>query len=176
MSLSDYATFLLDQLRGPRGEGVLLPAEEYRRLQGPGCNPAMAYGWGISEDGTLRHAGSNGMWYAEAALWSDEGLAMAIVSNDGRVDHQRVPSSGSWRRSARPICLSRKRAGSECCHDLACTDSRPFRPFSPPIRYWSIPDCTSGQSRTARKPNLKTRLSFDVLVPPIEEIESAVWP
>jgi len=89
MSLSDYATFLLDQLRGPRGEGVLLPAEEYRRLQGPGCNPAMAYGWGISEDGTLRHAGSNGMWYAEAALWSDEGLAMAIVSNDGRVDHQR---------------------------------------------------------------------------------------
>ena len=31
MSLSDYAIFLVDQLRGPRGEGVLLPAEEYPR-------------------------------------------------------------------------------------------------------------------------------------------------
>jgi D-alanyl-D-alanine carboxypeptidase len=89
MNLADYGMFLRDQLRGASGRGGLLPLEGYRRLQAPGCDPGMGYGWGITAEGDLRHAGSNGMWYAETIIWHDRKAAMAFVSNDGRVDRQR---------------------------------------------------------------------------------------
>lgn len=89
MSMADYGAFLLDQLEGLRGGGRLLPPEDYRLLHTPVCNPAMALGWALSESGEPYHAGSNGMWYVEAALHPREGTAVAVASNDGRVEHQR---------------------------------------------------------------------------------------
>jgi D-alanyl-D-alanine carboxypeptidase len=89
MSMADYGTFLLDQLEGLRGSGRILPEEDYRLLHSPVCNPAMALGWALSESGEPHHAGSNGMWYIEAALHPRQGTAVAVASNDGRVEHQR---------------------------------------------------------------------------------------
>lgn len=89
MSLRDYATFLIEFLRGLNGEGRLLDQAGYRQLIEPGCNENYAFGWGVTDDGSLQHSGSNTMWFAQARLWPKTGRGMVVVSNDGRLERQR---------------------------------------------------------------------------------------
>jgi len=88
MNLDDYARFLGEYLAGLRGEGKLLSREGYAGLIEPGCGGDYAAGWGLGEDGSLVHEGSNTLWYARAVVWPEDDLAIAVVSNDGRLQAQ----------------------------------------------------------------------------------------
>jgi len=71
LSLSDWALFCQDQIKGHHGNGRLLKKATYQKLHTP-VSENYALGWGTrSEDGHtlfLRHDGSNTMWYARAVL------------------------------------------------------------------------------------------------------------
>lgn len=96
LSLQDWARFCLDQLAGARGEGKLLSADGYRRLQTalPGTLPASqklpaGLGWGVQASiagrpgPVLVHAGSDGNWYALVALFPANGDGALVVANAG---------------------------------------------------------------------------------------------
>ncbi len=89
MNLRDYASFLIEYLRGLAGDGELLDQAGYRQLVEPGCGDGYARGWGVADDGTLQHSGSNTMWFAQARLWPQTGCGMVVVSNNGRLERQR---------------------------------------------------------------------------------------
>lgn len=94
MNLEDYASLLGEFLRGLDGRGKLLGADGYARLVEPGCSDDYALGWGLAEDGSLVHNGSNTMWFVRARLWPEAGKGVAVVSNDGRLDRQREAFEG----------------------------------------------------------------------------------
>lgn len=100
MNLRDYATLLGEFLRGLDGGGKLLDEDGYRQLITTGCNEDYALGWGVADDGSLAHNGSNTMWFARARLWADKGVGMVVVSNDGRLNRQREAFDGLYRRAA----------------------------------------------------------------------------
>jgi CubicO group peptidase (beta-lactamase class C family) len=68
-SLTDWAKFIADQLRGARGERALLKTETYKRLHTPPFGGDYALGWTVTERAwgggrVLTHAGSNTMNFA----------------------------------------------------------------------------------------------------------------
>ncbi len=71
LTLSDWALFCQDQIKGHHGKGKLLKQASYQKLHTP-VEKNYALGWGTrSEDGKvtiLSHDGSNTMWYARATL------------------------------------------------------------------------------------------------------------
>jgi CubicO group peptidase (beta-lactamase class C family) len=90
-SLSDWARFIADQLRGARGDRALLQPDTYRKLQ---TSPYADHfytpgGWGGSaEDGraggpALEHDGSNRMSHATAWVAPRRDLAVLVVTNQG---------------------------------------------------------------------------------------------
>ena len=78
-----YAAFLTDQLRGQMGRDALLPPDAYKAMATPPEGGTYGLGWGVREDGTLGHSGSNTMWYATARLVPERGLAVAVLTNWG---------------------------------------------------------------------------------------------
>ncbi|MFO1253493.1 MAG: serine hydrolase domain-containing protein [Inhella sp.] len=87
LSLDDWAAFCLDQLAGARGQGRLLSADSYRRMQSEGAAGTLGWGWRASLAGrsgpVLMHAGSDGNWYALVALFPRSGRGALAVVNAG---------------------------------------------------------------------------------------------
>ena len=91
LSLQDWAAFCLDQLAGARGQGRLLSAESYRRMQiAPAADSGVGVlGWGRQatlagrKGPVLMHAGSDGNWFALAVLFPERGWAALAVANAG---------------------------------------------------------------------------------------------
>jgi CubicO group peptidase (beta-lactamase class C family) len=87
-SLSDWARFIADQLRGDRGERDLLKPESYKQLHTPAFGGNYASGWLVVErpwgGGTvLNHAGSNTMNYAVAWVAPKRDFAVLVCTNQG---------------------------------------------------------------------------------------------
>lgn len=99
LTMQDWAAFCLDQLAGARGQGRLLSAASYRRMQsaapsGPGSGPV---GWGVQpslagrKGPVLMHAGSDGNWYAMVVLFPHSGRgALAVVNAGPDMDGDKV--------------------------------------------------------------------------------------
>jgi hypothetical protein len=87
-SLSDWAKFVGDQLRGDRGERALLRTESYKHLHTPAFGGDYASGLLVTErpwgGGTvLTHAGSNTMNYAVVWLAPKRDFAVLVCTNQG---------------------------------------------------------------------------------------------
>jgi len=100
VSLDDWAKFIVEHLKGARGQdGVLLTAKSYERLQrgrtigdGPDqyalgwivLNRAWARGQRPGDTGRcLHHAGSNNSWFALAWVAPERNFAVLCVTNIG---------------------------------------------------------------------------------------------
>ena len=85
LSLSNWALFCQDQIKGHHGNGKLLKQATYQKLHTPISNN-YALGWGTrSQDGkiiTLSHDGSNTLWYARATLNLSEKTGLLIAANE----------------------------------------------------------------------------------------------
>lgn len=91
ISLSDWAKFARDHLKGRKGEGVLLSKALYRRLDAPpGGKSGYSMGWGVlMKDGApvmLTHNGSDGNWFADIRIYPNSDVILLMASNDGRED------------------------------------------------------------------------------------------
>lgn len=87
-SMADWSRFVLDQLRGARGEMALLKPGTYGTLQTPpaGCDYAM--GWGIVQRGwgggtVLNHNGCNTLNFAVAWIAPRRDFAVLVCVNQG---------------------------------------------------------------------------------------------
>jgi CubicO group peptidase (beta-lactamase class C family) len=94
LSMTDWAKFLADQLRGGSGMPALLPASIYAAVQTPGPNSDYGFGWGIVQRSwaggkALTHTGSNTMNYACCWLAPAKGFGILICSNQAgdNLDH-----------------------------------------------------------------------------------------
>lgn len=89
MSLRDLLVYANDHLQGAAGNGKLLEARTYQRLQRPVLDN-YAYGWVVLPDeewakgALIWHNGSNGMWDALLAILPGSNAIIAVTSNDGR--------------------------------------------------------------------------------------------
>lgn len=87
-TLSDWAKFIADQLRGARGEAALLKPDMYRKLHAPPFGGDYALGWLVTQrpwgGGTvLTHAGSNTMNFAVVWMAPLRDFAILVVTNQG---------------------------------------------------------------------------------------------
>lgn len=87
-TLSDWAKFIADWLRGARGEKALLKPDTYRILQTPPFGGDYALGWVVVErewggGKVLTHAGSNTTNLAVAWLAPLRDFAVLVVTNQG---------------------------------------------------------------------------------------------
>lgn len=86
-SVTSWAKFLIDQLRGAAGEQALLPALIYSAIQTPQFGGSYAFGWGTSSPPwaqggrVITHAGSNTMNYAVCWLSLDQGFGVLLCTN-----------------------------------------------------------------------------------------------
>jgi D-alanyl-D-alanine carboxypeptidase len=94
MTMSDLMRFLEVHRRGSAGEdtGYLL-AESFERLHTPAGDYAM--GWGVRDDGTLIHSGSNTMWLVTMRVDAGRGVVAAAGVNDGRLGNVAGPVSAA---------------------------------------------------------------------------------
>jgi CubicO group peptidase (beta-lactamase class C family) len=87
MSLPDWSRFCIDQMLGEHSRGQLLHAETYRFLHTAQGGTHSALGWGASptpmhlQGPGLTHAGSDGNWYAVAALFPQTGNGVLVTAN-----------------------------------------------------------------------------------------------
>ncbi|WP_207204426.1 serine hydrolase domain-containing protein [Jannaschia sp. CCS1] len=63
-----------------------LSAESWDVLHAPVGEEAYAMGWGVGEDGSLVHSGSNTLWYAVAFLDPEAGEAAFVAVNSGDLE------------------------------------------------------------------------------------------
>jgi CubicO group peptidase (beta-lactamase class C family) len=87
-TLSDWARFIADQLRGLNGDGALLKPESYHMLSKPPFGGDYALGWGVADrewagGKALNHCGCNTMYFANAWLAPERGFAILVCSNLG---------------------------------------------------------------------------------------------
>lgn len=84
MAMADLLDFLDLHRRGAAGEETgYLSAESFARLHAPNGNYAL--GWGVREDGSLVHSGSNTMWLVTMRVDPQGGTVSAAGVNDGRI-------------------------------------------------------------------------------------------
>lgn len=88
LSMTDWAKFLADQMRGGNGMPALLPAPLYTDIQSPGPESDYGFGWMIVQrewagGNMLSHAGSNTMNYAACWLGPRSGIGVLVCSNQG---------------------------------------------------------------------------------------------
>jgi CubicO group peptidase (beta-lactamase class C family) len=88
-SPGDWAKFLMDHLRGARGDVGLLKPETYTRLHTPPEEGDYACGWGTVERDwaggrALTHGGSNSLNFCTAWLAPQRDFAAAVMTNSGR--------------------------------------------------------------------------------------------
>jgi CubicO group peptidase (beta-lactamase class C family) len=82
MTIGDWALFVVDQLRGARGEAGLLKPETYKILHTPPLGGDYALGWGTAErewggGRVLTHNGSNTMNFA--VVWAAPAKDFAVL-------------------------------------------------------------------------------------------------
>jgi CubicO group peptidase (beta-lactamase class C family) len=89
-TITDWAKFLIDQLRGATGTRALLPPEIYQAMQTPVPNPHDWYGYGWSVcykpwagGNALTHAGSNNLNFAVCWLAPEKKFGVLVCSNQG---------------------------------------------------------------------------------------------
>ncbi|MEW5817954.1 MAG: serine hydrolase domain-containing protein [Spirochaetota bacterium] len=87
-TIQDWARFIVDQLRGARGEPALLKTETYRTLQTPPFGGDYALGWAVTErdwgGGTvLNHNGSNLLFIAKVWVAPKRDFAILVCANEG---------------------------------------------------------------------------------------------
>lgn len=86
ISLTDLGRYLDAHMAGDRGEaGDYLTSESWQTLHTPPFGGDYALGWGV-QDGRLRHAGSNTMWFVRIMMEPQADRAVVVAFNDGRVD------------------------------------------------------------------------------------------
>lgn len=84
--LDAYARFLKDQLDGHLRKDALLAPESYEAIRTPMAEDQdYALGWGVTDEGWLRHSGSNTMWFVTTIVAPDRGVAISILTNSGEV-------------------------------------------------------------------------------------------
>ena len=94
-SIADYSKFVIDQLRGERGDGALLKTETYKALHTPRFGDNYAFGWGVlSQDwagGTvLAHQGSNTLNFCIVRIAPLREFAVLAVTNQGGDEGQKA--------------------------------------------------------------------------------------
>jgi hypothetical protein len=87
-SPADWGRFLLDQIRGARGEAAILKPDSYARLHAPAEGGEYACGWAtVQRDWAggpaLVHSGSNTMNYAVAWLAPRKDFGAGVMTNAG---------------------------------------------------------------------------------------------
>ena len=85
-TIQDWARFVVDQLRGARGEAGLLQPASYKRLHTPPFGGEYALGWGVVQrswgSGTvLNHSGDNTMNFANVWVASRRDFAVLVCVN-----------------------------------------------------------------------------------------------
>jgi CubicO group peptidase (beta-lactamase class C family) len=97
MSLSDWGRFIVDQLRGARGEKGLLTAESYLHLHSPWPDGDkergydLARGWGVAgrpwaKGLAYSHSGSNTLHYSVVWMAPAINFAVLVTTNQGGAD------------------------------------------------------------------------------------------
>jgi len=86
--LDDWARFVVDQLRGARGEQALLKSTSYAVLHNPPFDSTHAAGWIVVERDwgggkVLNHTGCNTMNYANVWLAPNRDFAIMVCVNQG---------------------------------------------------------------------------------------------
>lgn len=87
MSLSDWASFCVDQLEGARGHGRLLSPASYRVMQSAQPGGSGGADWGIQptiagrRGPVLIHGGSDGTWFAYVVLFPRTGNGVLVIDN-----------------------------------------------------------------------------------------------
>ena len=94
-SIADYSKFIADQLRGERGDGVLLKTETYKALHTPRFGDSYAFGWYVlSQDwagGTvLAHQGTNTLNFCIVRVAPRREFAVLAVTNQGGDEGQKA--------------------------------------------------------------------------------------
>lgn len=90
MSLDDWGRFCIDQLKGANGEGSLLKPETYSLMQTAQPGAPVSMGWFVRDNiaglpgPVLYHEGSDGAWFAVAALFPKSGSGVLAVTNAGK--------------------------------------------------------------------------------------------
>jgi len=87
-SMTDWAKFIIDQLRGGRGKSALMTPDTYRTLHTPPFGDDHALGWlAVTHDWgdgiVLNHTGSNTMNYANTWLAPQRDFAVLVCINQG---------------------------------------------------------------------------------------------
>lgn len=87
-SITDWAKFIIDQLRGGMGKSALMTPETYRTLHTPPFGDDHALGWlAVTRDwgggAVLNHTGSNTMNYANTWLAPTRDFAVLVCINQG---------------------------------------------------------------------------------------------
>lgn len=88
MPLGDLLAFLTAHKDRPES---YLGAASWARLHTPAGGGNYALGWGVAQDGSLLHAGSNTMWFARMRIDAESGCVLAAAVNDGRIDRVSGP-------------------------------------------------------------------------------------
>jgi CubicO group peptidase (beta-lactamase class C family) len=87
-SIADWSKFIIDQLRGERGDGALLKPETYKALHTPRFGGSYAFGWAVGSrpwaNGTVfQHSGSNTMNFCVVWIAPLRDFAVLAVTNQG---------------------------------------------------------------------------------------------
>jgi CubicO group peptidase (beta-lactamase class C family) len=88
LSMTDWAKFLADQMRGGSGMPALLPAPVYADIQKPGPNSKYGFGWIIVQrewagGKALCHTGSNTMNFCNCWLAPAKKFGVLVCMNQG---------------------------------------------------------------------------------------------
>lgn len=83
-TLSDWARFVGEHMKGRKGESELVSKENYEKLHEalPGPGRPYALGWGTTKDGAiLGHSGSNTWWYCDVIVDLNREYAVLTATN-----------------------------------------------------------------------------------------------
>ena len=85
-TIQDWARFVVDQLRGARGEAGLLQPASYRKLHSPAFGDEYALGWYVVDRSwgggkVLNHAGDNTMNYVNVWVAPQRDFATLVCIN-----------------------------------------------------------------------------------------------
>lgn len=88
LSMTDWAKFLIDQIRGGSGMPALLPGPIYAAMQSPGLNSDFGFGWIVVQRDwaggkALSHSGSNTMNYCVCWLAPGKKFGVLVCTNQG---------------------------------------------------------------------------------------------
>jgi D-alanyl-D-alanine carboxypeptidase len=100
MAADDVLDYLQAHLRQDDG---FLTAESWTRLHMPTAGQDYVAGWNVRADGTLTHAGSNTMWFAQFYVVPAQNTVMFISGNSGDLLAQRPAFLATAERVLGPL-------------------------------------------------------------------------